>query len=496
MSMVIGTNVASLTAQRHLENSRLDMETSMERLASGTRLNSATDDAAGLTISNRMEAQVNGINQSVRNANDSISLAQTAEGAMGEISSALSRMRTLATQSSTATYSDDDRKSLNFEVASLVAEISRIATDTEFNGMAIMDGTYVNKDTFVGTQASHVVSLSIGSVGGGSLGVGSGSSYTTTVTGGAVTATAALAAGAISINGHNVGATVADGVSQTGDSSSAIAVAAAINAVSGDTKVSAVAQATAVAGTAISTTASTGIDVAIADGGVVINGVNIGAIAASTTIGDRGSDVAAAINAVTAQTGVTATFGTDGAVALAAADGRNITVVTLQAATAVATGLGSGGDGSSAGDTTTKKSSVTLTSSDSAGITVGGQAEATGGLTGALTAATATAGAGVSSIDITTQAGAKNALATLDAAISQLGTERANLGSFQNRLNHTVSNLMQVAENTSAARSRIADTDYAVESANLAKAQVLQQAGTAMLAQANASGQSVLSLLK
>ena len=491
MSLVIGTNVASLTAQRHLENSRLSMETAMERLSSGSRINSAMDDAAGLTISNRMEAQVNSINQSVRNANDSISLAQTAEGAMGEISSALSRMRTLATQSSTGTYSDSDRKSLNFEVASLVAEISRIASDTQFNGMAIMDGTFVGKDTFVGTLASHTVSLTIGDVGGGSLGVGSGSSYSTTVTGGAVTATAALAAGAITINGFNVGATAADGVSSTGDSSSAIAVAKAINAVSGDTKVSAVVQATAVSGTAISSTASTGIDVAIASGGVVINGVNIGAIAASTTIGDRGSDVAAAINAVTGQTGVTATFGTDGAVALAAADGRNITVTTLSAATAVATGLGSGGAA-----VTTTKSSVTLSSTDSAGITIGGQAEATAGLTGALTAATATAGAGVSSIDITSQAGALNALATLDAAISQIGTERANLGSFQNRLNHTVSNLMQVAENTSAAKSRISDTDYAVESANLAKAQVLQQAGTAMLAQANASGQSVLSLLK
>jgi len=490
--MVIGTNVASLTAQRHLENSRLDMETAMERLASGSRLNSATDDAAGLTISNRMEAQVNGINQSVRNANDSISLAQTAEGAMGEISSALSRMRTLATQASTGTYSDDDRKSLNFEVASLVAEISRIASDTEFNGMNILDGTYVGKDTFVGTQASHTVSLTIGSVGGGSLGVGSGSSYATEVVGTAVTATAALAAGAITINGFNVGATVADGVSQTGDSSSAIAVAKAINAVSGDTKVSAVAQATAVAGSAVGTSSATGFGLVIAAGGVVINGVDIGAIGASTSVADRGSDVAAAINAVTGQTGVTATFGTTGAVQLAAVDGRNVSVTTLTAATGLGTGLGSGGAG-----TVTTKSSVTLSSTDSGGITVGGQAEATGGFgTAGLTAATATAGAGVSSIDITSQAGALTALATLDAAISQLGTERANLGSFQNRLNHTVSNLMQVAENTSAARSRIADTDYAVESANLAKAQVLQQAGTAMLAQANASGQSVLSLLK
>ena len=486
MSMVIGTNVASLTAQRHLENSRLSMETSMERLASGSRLNSATDDAAGLTISNRMEAQVNGINQSVRNANDSISLAQTAEGAMGEISSALSRMRTLATQSSTSTYSDDDRKSLNFEVASLVAEISRIASDTEFNGMNIMDGTFVNKNTFVGTELSHTVSLTIGNVGGGSLGVGSGSSYSTTVTGGAVlTGNASLAAGTVTINGYNVGATVADGVSSVGGLASAISFANAINAVSGDTGVSAVTEATATAGIAI-----TAHGTAIADNAITINGVNIGAIAASGDAGGRGSDVAAAINAVTAQTGVTATFGTNGAVALGAADGRNITVTT-------GTGVVGGISGLQATvTTTTTKSSVNLSSSGAAGIQVGGSSDDKAGLTSAINAATATAGAGVSSIDITTQAGALLALATLDSAISQLGTERANLGSFQNRLNHTVSNLMQVAENTSAARSRIADTDYAVESANLAKAQVLQQAGTAMLAQANASGQSVLSLLK
>ena len=485
MSMVIGTNVSSLTAQRHLESSRLDMETAMERLSSGSRINSAMDDAAGLTISNRMEAQVSSLNQSVRNANDSISLAQTAEGAMGEISSALSRMRTLATQSATATYGASDRKSLNFEVASLVAEISRIASDTEFNGMNIMDGTYVGKETFVGTQASHTVSLTIGDVSGGSLGVGSGSSYTSTDVGTEVQATA-LTAGMLSINGFNVGAAGADGVSNTTSDASGIAVAKAINAISGDTNVTATVGATTLAGTTV-----TGHATAISAGDVTINGVDIGAVSAGTQI-DRGSDVSAAINAVTNQTGVTATFDTTtGAVALNAADGRNITITTLTAAAAAVTGLGSGG---AATDTT--RSSVTLSSKDAAGITIGGSAEANAGLTAGLHAAAATAGAGVSSIDITTQAGALSALATLDAAISQLGTERANLGSFQNRLNHTVSNLMQTSENTSAAKSRISDTDFAVESANLAKAQVLQQAGTAMLAQANASGQSVLSLLK
>ena len=495
MSMVIGTNVASLTAQRHLASSQGDLQTSMERLASGNRINSAMDDAAGLAISNRMTAQIGSLNQSVRNANDSMALAQTAEGAMEEITSALNRMRELAAQAANSTYSSSDRESLNEEVTQLVSEINRIATDTEFNGIAILDGTFQSQDTFIGTDASHTESLSIGGVGSASLGVGSNASYSTELTSTSTTSNAALAAGDLVINGYEIGATSSDGVSTASADSSAIAFAAAINAKSGDTNVTASVNATALAGTAV-TDSTTGYGVAITSGDIYINGVDLGAIDASASVAERGATVAAAVNAITDQTGVTATFSTStGAVALSAADGRNI-VLTSDDASGIATTVSGLGGAATSAASVTERGTITISSTDSAGITIGGASAGDAGLTDGYTAATATQGAGVSSLDISTASGATAAITILDAAIDQVATERGKLGAFQNRMEHAVNNLMNVSENTAAAKSRIQDADFATESANLAKAQVLQQAGTAMLAQANASTQNVLSLLK
>lgn len=496
MPQVINSNISSLNAQRSLNTSQTALSQSLQRLSSGLRLNSAKDDAAGLAISERMTAQIRGLNQAARNANDGISLAQTAEGALGTVTENLQRIRELAVQSANATNSATDRAALNAEASQLISEIDRVATSTQFNGVNLLDGTFTAQAFQVGANANQTISVtSIASARSNALGVGSGSSYSTTSAGAEVGATALLA-NALSINGYMVGAAASDGVSTTTSSASGIAVAAAINAVSGNTGVTATVGATSVAGTTVTAFAT-----AMVSGDITVNGVNIGAIAAAGSAAARGGQVAAAVNAVTAQTGVTATFNTTtGAVALSAADGRNITVVA--AATAGGNDVTSGitaGAAAAAGATDTTRSAVSLSSSSSAGITISGNTAAgltASGLTAGYTAATATVGAGVSSLDLTTSAGATAALTVIDSALATINSSRASLGAYQNRFASTVSNLATTAENLSASRSRIQDADFAAETANLTRAQILQQAGTAMLAQANALPQNVLTLLR
>jgi len=488
--MTINTNISSLNAQRNLGKTQSLLSRSLSRLSSGLRINSAKDDAAGLAIANRMTSQIRGLNQAVRNANDGISLAQTAEGAMQEIGNNLQRIRELAIQAASDSNSASDRQSLNAEVTQLVAEINRVTTETSFNGTKLLDGTFGSKNIQVGAEQGQTISVSLASVKADSLGVGSGSSYSTSITGAAVNGTA-LSVGDLTINGYEIGAGAADGVSYVNSDASALAVANAINARTGDTGVTATVSIASVAGTAISAG-----DVAIAAGDILINGVDIGEVAAgaSATAVEHGADVAAAINAVSNQTGVTATFSTStGAVALTSIDGRNITVTTAAGVLATQTGLGSGD-----GTATTTYSSIDLSSASSAGVTIGGAAAANAGLDGSLgyTAATATAGAGISSLDLTTAAGAGNAISIVDAALATIDSARGELGAIQNRFESTINNLQNVSENVSAARSRVMDADFAAETAEMTKAQVMQQAGVAMLAQANLLPQTVLSLLQ
>ncbi len=504
MAMVINTNVMSMNAQRNLGKSSGALATSMQRLSSGLRINSAKDDAAGLAISNRMTTQVRGLTQAIRNANDGISMSQTAEGAMQEITNNLQRMRELAVQAANSSNSATDRAALNNEVTQLVAEVQRAATTTTFNGVNVLDGSFTNQTLQVGAQSGETIAFSVANMQTTALGVGSTSAYSASLTGTEVQGTA-LVDGAMTINGYNVSAAVNDGVSLDGTlavattvsvdgAASGIAVANAINAISSDTNVTATVNATTLAGTAV----ATGFSVAIAAGDITINGVDIGAIAIGTSAADRGSDVAAAINAVSDQTGVTATFSaTTGAVALTAADGRNITIET-STSTAIAasvSGLGFASTATVAAADTTR-STVNISSSSSAGITIGGSAEANAGFTSGNTAATITVGAGVSSLDISTAAGASSALDIIDAALARVDSERANLGAIQNRLESTMSNLSSITENVSAARSRVLDADFAAETAAMTRAQILQQAGVSMLAQANAAPQNVLSLLQ
>ncbi len=485
---VINTNISSIQAQNSLRLSQLNQSTAMERLSSGVRINNAKDDAAGLAISTRMTSTIRGLAAAVRNANDGISLTQTAEGSLGQISDNLQRIRELAVQSANTGTNASDRNAMNNEAKQLVAEIDRVASNTTFNNINLLDGTFTNQDLQVGAgnTANDRLSITIGTAKSSTLGVGASSSYSATK--GSIDATGvsatALAAGDLSINAYQVGASVADGVSFANAAASGIAKAAAINAVSGQTGVSATVSATTFAGNGA---ASAFGDTAVGD--LVINGVDVGVILAATAAGDRGTQTAAAVNAKSSQTGVTATVTTAGVVTLSAADGRNITVTS--AGGFAKTGL------LASATTTTKASALTLSSSSQAGITLGGTAGLTAvNMSNTAVAATATAGAGVSSLDLTTAAGAQLALATLDKAINTITDSRASMGAYQNRLAASVSNLETYSQNLQASRSRILDTDYAKESTNLAKSQIIAQAATAMLAQANQSQQGVLALLK
>src|SRR3990172_3205491 len=226
MPQFVNTNIASLNAQRNLNTSQSALQTSLQRLSSGLRINSAKDDAAGMAISARMTSQINGSNQAVRNANDGISMAQTAEGAMIQITDNLQRIRELAVQSANASNSASDRAALNAEASQLISEIDRVATNTSFNSVKLLDGTFTSQTFQVGADSgsSNQISItSIASARSNALGVGSGSSYSTTSAGAAVGATALLA-NALSINGYMVGAAAADGVSSTTSSASGIAV--------------------------------------------------------------------------------------------------------------------------------------------------------------------------------------------------------------------------------------------------------------------------------
>ncbi|MEM7209378.1 MAG: flagellin [Pseudomonadota bacterium] len=489
MALTINTNVASLNAQRNLNGTQRDLGTALQRLSSGLRVNSAKDDAAGLAIAARFTAQIRGSDQAARNANDGISVLQIAEGALNEVSSNLQRIRELAVQSANASNSATDRQKLNNEASQLIAEIERVATNTNYNGLNLLDGTFTGQLLQVGADSGSSNQIQISSIASArtsSLGVGGNSSYSTTVTGVDVTAATALTSGGITINGFAVGASADDGVSFNNAAGSAIAKANAINAITTDSGVIATVEATTATGTV--DTLATGNST-----GATLNGVALGTIVAvgAANLDQKVTNFVAAVNAVSDQTGVTATINsvTAGTYTLTAADGRNIDFVGDTVALA---GVG-GADIAATGN-------VVLTSSGSNGITIGGTvAEYTAAGLAAnagVNAATVSVSAGVSALDLTTVTGSTSALDIIDSAIENIANSRASLGAFQNRLESTISNLQIQSENLSASRGRIEDADFAAETARLSRAQILQQAGTAILAQANALPQSVLSLLQ
>jgi flagellin len=503
MSTSINTNISALAAQSSLRKTGLAQATAMERLSTGIRINNAKDDAAGLAISTRMTANIRGISAAIRNANDGISLTQTAEGSLAAIGDNLQRIRELAVQSSNTGNNASDRSALNAEATQLIAEINRVADNTAFNGIKLLDGTFQNQALQVGSgnDTNDRITVSINSAKANSLGIG-GASWSTTKAADDVVGSTPLVAGALTLNGIAVGQVNSDGVSFAQNTASGIAVAAAINAVSAQSSVTATVAATTVAAQAVDAAKATTV---ISAGEILINGIDIGGIASAggTTAGThdviRGSQVAAAVNSKSTQTGVTATYSlVNGGVTLSAADGRNITISTAKITGVAGIGKFSGTQGTAAVTTTTSK--ITLSSTSSSGITVGGQtadALTAAGFTGnSYSAAVSSSSSGVSSVDISTAAGAQSSLNVLDKAINTVTDSRASMGAYQNRLTAAISNLETTSMNLQASRSRILDTDYAKETTNLAKSQIITQAATAMLAQANQSAQSVLALLK
>ena len=399
MAQVINTNTMSLNAQRNLSTSGASLATTIQRLSSGLRINSAKDDAAGLAISERFSTQIRGLDVAVRNANDGISLAQVAEGSLTEIGNNLQRIRELSVQSANATNSSSDRAALNAEVKQLTAEIDRVAKQSEFNGTKLLDGSFSSQLFQVGANAGQAIAID------------------------KVVNAKADALGGVKFAADRVATTDAAAATSDGKLS-----------------------------------------------GLVLNGVTISDI--SWKAGDTGVDVAK-----TVANGINAQMGETGLRATVSATG-GITLESLKA-----------------------DKDVTLTAGTITGGagTVAVPANATQiGLTG-ITAVTAAATANssfVSSLDISSVKGAQQALEVVDKALTSVNSARADLGAVQNRFTSVVANLQTSSENLAASRSRIRDTDFAKETAELTRTQILQQAGTAMLAQANQVPQNVMSLLR
>lgn len=674
MPQIINTNLASLNAQRNLNTSQSSTAKALERLSSGLRINSAKDDAAGLAISSRFNAQARGLSVAIRNAGDGISMAQTADGAMGSITTSLQRLRELALQSANSTNSDADRTSLNAEATQLVAEIKRVSEQTSFNGARLLDGTFKNAAFQVGANVGERINVSVGRITVDSIGGG------TTASVSAYGTANAIASGDLVINGVTIGASVAtdDSASYSGGAASSIAKVAAINKLTASTGVTASVLTNQVAGVSATVVTTSGT--------VTLNGVAI-TVGTNTNLSNNANRdaIVSALNANTAQTGVKAVnTGTDsGGITMEAADGRNITI-SYTTITSAATGLAaagtsqggyvmrnSGGDikveqglggtisniGMVAGTYKTREASVSsqvlagaaLASGDVVinGVTIGASlatddtasssnksyssiaiaaainrstgstgvtatvddtivagstmtaAATTGTVTinGVTTAAfstttdaalsrartaqaindisgqtgvkavdtgsstygvqlvaddgrnivhsfttvtaamtglaaattsygtytlhsgkeiTVSAGTGtlsnsglkvgvyggatdgmfIKDLDISTLTGAEKAVKAVDFALTAVNGERAKLGAVQNRFDATISNLQINSENLTASNSRIVDADFAAETANLSRSQVLQQAGISILAQANALTQNVLTLLR
>ena len=501
MGLSINTNVASLNAQRNLGATQNNLARSMQRLSSGLRINSAKDDAAGLAISDRMTSQIRGLNQATRNANDGISLAQTAEGAMQESTNILQRMRELSVQSANASNSSADRGALQAEVNQLQEEMDRIAGTTTFNGLKILDGTFSAQKFQVGANANETISVSIGSMKTTDLGrfAVAGASGSGNTGAGAATTAGADTSGGNGITGQDLTVAGENGskVITVTAGDTAEKVAKLVNDNAGDTGVEA--------------TAVSKADLALGEAGSVSFKLGSGSGQPDQTISanitDTGdlSALAKAINDVTGKTGVKAEVTTSG-LQLTQENGKDIKIedfttsatttttmtVTGQSGAAISLdgATGSGTDSTVIAGTVefTSKSSFSVSSSvaDSAGSVIDGAANA-------ITSSDAET---VNSIDISTVDGAQKAIDIIDKALGTIDSERGDLGAVQNRFESTIANLKNISENVSAARSRILDADIAQETSNMTKQNILQQAGVSILAQANQAPQMALSLLR
>lgn len=501
MALGINTNVASLSAQNQLNKSQELSNQALERLSSGLRINSAKDDAAGLAISTRFQSQISGLNVAQRNANDGISLAQTAEGALEETTNILQRIRDLSIQSANSTNSSSDRAALQSEVNQLKEELGRIADTTEFNGLKLLDGSFTQQAFQVGANANQTISVSVGSASTEDLGnytltaqsdddaVGLG----TPVAGTTLPAANGVAAQALTVSG-SLGSEVIPNTTIT-VGSTAESIANAVNGVTGKTGVTATAETEATlsglsdAGTVTFTLGTSG-------------GTTADITAAITTTSDL-TALRDAVNDATGTTGISASLNDAGGLVLRNEAGKNINIESFAVSGAANSSVVVTGSGTDAATLTeggdvaaVVAGSVTFNSTQNFSVS-SDQAAAGGSIVdqAANTAASATQQT-VSSIDIGDVAGATKAIQIVDSALSRVNTIRGDLGAVQNRFESTIANLATTSENLSAANSRILDADFAAETAKLSKSQVLQQAGISVLAQANARPQQVLSLLQ
>jgi flagellin len=591
MALVINTNVASLNSQRQLMNSGSALDKATERLSSGNRINSAKDDAAGLAIANRMTSQVRGLDQAIRNANDGVSMIQTAEGALQESTNILQRMRELSVQSANGIYSDSDRKTLQAEVKQLQSELTRISETTTFNGQKLLDGSLGTKQIQVGAQQNQTIGISIGSFSANSLGGSSGDIVGSKTTLAAMR-TATTTAGEFTINDKD--STVLDAtnaatvnkmldvmnsdfnsvgvaVSTTSElkaqnAGSGVLVAGTdalqIAVVDGDGRT----QTIQITGTnsmkevvnKINDAAGGVVQASLSDSGkLILNAQNSESITVSngqgtnaltavgsgtntttsfnlvlnkqagfngeikitsddpTVLDGAGLDATKSDGSIQGTTAVTAAALNKGdliingveigavAIGIANASGGTTTATFEQALNTVkAINEKSGETGVVAFQSGDDNDQISLRSLDGSSISIKAGENLTGGAatlttrTGLLERNASEGSGSVASINISTEAGAQKAIGIIDKALEQVNATRADLGAANNRLDFTVSNLSNISEKTSASRSRIMDADFAAETAALSRSQVLQQAASAMLAQSNARPQQVLSLLR
>jgi flagellin len=492
MSLVVGTNVSSLAAQKSLASSSRDMQTAMERLSSGKRINSASDDAAGLAIASRLQAQVNGMDMAVKNAIDGQAMVQSIESALNEVEDILQRMREISVQAASDTNTLDDRRYLNTEFQALSAELTRMSSTAEFNNNKILDGTLSNKLFQVGANGSDTISLSVGSIAATNLG-----NFTIDAGPEKVEATAtdavvnSYATGSVIVTGNGVSETVTQV-----DDASAKTYAAKINTVTATTGVSA----SAITEVTLTLSATAG-EVNLNIGSEDSNVVNIGAITSASAT--NMTNLINAINAKSNSTGVTAAASAaNDKIVLTDIDGDDIyltrtdTTAGIDITVASLKSDGTVGGASTllheAGQTDNVRALGRVKFESSTAFSITDPDAMYTGSTAKVDSGTAH----VSAAKLDTQANATAAIATMDGAIESLASTRATLGSLDARLTHTASNLVNASAATNEALGKLRDADFSQESANLAKAQVLQQVGTAMLAQANAQPQLVLQLLQ
>ncbi len=476
MGFRINTNIGAMNAHRNSVQNNIGLNKSLERLSSGLRINTAADDASGMAIANQLKAQSTGLGQSVRNANDGIGVMQTADGALDEYENILNTVRTKSIQAASDGQNANTRKAIQNDISKLMQEANNISKTTSFNGQKLLDGSFQNKSFHIGAYTNETVGINIANTQTNTIG------RHVDTTGSVAVDSKAMAAGDLTINTEKlsaavkVGATSADlgksndTVSIAHSADSAWAKAGAINAVSTKTEVTAIAS-TEVDGAAV-------VSGTISAGQLTINDIDIGKVDVKSS--DSDSALMNAINAQTDKTGVVAT-NDGGKLVLKSTDGSDIKI-SGSAAVSGTSGLAA----------KVNTGDITLVSDHTVQMTAG--ASHVGFVSGALLSKEASST--LSQIDVTTKEGAEKAIRSADSALKQLDAIRSNIGSTQNQLESTVRNISVTQVNVASAESQIRDVDFAAESANFAKHNILAKSGAYAMSQANSVQQNVMRLLQ